>query len=141
MRNEFAEYIASLYYYRKQDGIIFVGSKAHKKLLKDLQNLEKDIFRSDCPIFLPVEYSDTVTLTLDSNLVFYENVGDESYNLTDRFSVRGGPATTTSPTAGARSPSSVCSRLTTGWVRTSWLVLTSLGVLWSVSSTASGGQM
>ena len=48
------------------------------------------MFRSDCPVFMPLEYSDIVELRLDSHIIFYEQHGDGGYNLVDKFAVNGG---------------------------------------------------
>ena len=80
-----------LYYQRKQDGIIFVGNRTHKDMLDMLQSVVPDMFRSDCPIFLPIGYSRTVEMKLDNNIVFYENQVHGRYSLIDKFTVNGGP--------------------------------------------------
>ena len=91
-QNEFADYIARLYHERKQDSLFFIGTQSHKNLLEHLQPLVPDMFKSDSPIFTPVEYSNSVQLRLDNNFVFYESVEEEGYKLVDKFSVNGGPA-------------------------------------------------
>ena len=80
-----------LYRRGKQDSLIFVGSETHKDILNGLQFVTKDMFRSDCPIFLPIEYSRTVEMKLDNNMVFYENHINGKYSLIDKFTVNGGP--------------------------------------------------
>ena len=80
-----------LYYDRKQDSLIFVGSGTHTELLDNLQSTVQDMFRSDCPIFLPIEYSRTVEMKLDNNFVFYENHTNGTSSLIDKFTVNGGP--------------------------------------------------
>ena len=89
--NSFADYIVMLHHRRKQDSLIFAGTKISKGMLEDLHTLEQDIFRSDCPIFLPMEYSNVMTLRLDSNIVFYGDQEDGSYSLVDKFAVNGEP--------------------------------------------------
>ena len=90
-QNELADVIAMLYHGSKQDGLLFVGSQTQKKLLQDVQGLVPELFKSDCPVFLPREYSNIIELRLDNNIVFYENHGDGIYHLTDIFAVNGGP--------------------------------------------------
>ena len=80
-----------LYHQRKQDSLIFVGSETHKDILNGLQFVTKDMFRSDCPIFLPIGYSRTLEVKLDNNMVFYENLINGKYSLIDKFTVNGGP--------------------------------------------------
>ena len=80
-----------LYYDRKQDSLIFIGSEIHTELLDNLQSSVQDMFRSDCPIFLPIEYSRSVEMKLDNNIVFYENHMNGRYSLIDKFTVNGGP--------------------------------------------------
>ena len=79
-----------LYYHRKQDGLIFEGTQSHKALLENLLSLAPEMFRSDCPVFMPLEYSDIVELRLDSHIIFYEQHGDGGYSLVDKFAVNGG---------------------------------------------------
>lgn len=74
----------------KQDSLIFVGSNANNALLEDLQINVPDMFRSDCPVFMPRGYLNMVKQRLDNNVIFYENF-NETYNLTDIFAVNGGP--------------------------------------------------
>ena len=87
-----ADYIAMLYYERNQDSIFFIGTDTHKDLLKHLEPLVPDMFRSDCPIFMPSEYSRTVELRLDNNIIMYEKQKDKSFHLIDKFAVLGGSA-------------------------------------------------
>ena len=69
-QNEFADFIAMMYYRGKQDGFFFVGSQTQGKLLRDLQNIVPDMFQSECPVFLPREYSNIIELRLDNNIIF-----------------------------------------------------------------------
>lgn len=91
-QNEFADYIAKLYHERKQDSLFFIGIQSHIDLLEHLQPLLPDMFRTDCPIIAPMEYSNSVQLRLDNNFVFYESGEEEGYKLVEKFSVSGGPA-------------------------------------------------
>ena len=62
----------------KSDSLIFVGNH-------DLETISS-LFASNCPVFMPTEYSDVVNLRLDSNIVFYQG-GPSQYKLSDIFAV------------------------------------------------------
>ena len=83
-------HIEKVYINRKQDSLIFVDFNTHNALLEDLQTLVPDMFRSDCPVFMPRGYLNLVKQRLDNNVIFYENLNG-TYNLTDIYSVNGGP--------------------------------------------------
>ena len=89
--DELAEHLAFIHLHRKQDGVIFVGNKGHKKLLDLLSLLAPTMFTSDCPIFMPLEYAEDVKLRLDSNVVFFKETSSTNYELFDVFAVKGGP--------------------------------------------------
>ena len=78
-----------MYKQRKQDSIIFVGNDTKKEWLDHLIYLEQKIFSSDCPIFMPGDYSGMMDLRLDSNIIFYQKEEEGTYNLIDKFSVNG----------------------------------------------------
>ena len=86
-QNELADHIAMLYKYRKQDSVFFIGE--NKELLRNLALLEPSMFRSSCPVFMPLGLSDAIDLRLDTNILFYKNINVE-YHLVDKFSVNGG---------------------------------------------------
>ena len=77
---------------RKQDGVIFVGTKSsrHVELLKKLASRVPGMFRSNCPVIMPIEYSTIIQMKLDSHALFYTKEKDEVYKLIDKFSVQGG---------------------------------------------------
>ena len=52
------------------------------------------MFRSEIPIFLPIEHSDVVELRLDNNIIFYQTYEEGKFNLVDKFTVKGGPVIT-----------------------------------------------
>ena len=79
-----------LYREVKQDSVIILANLT-KKWLKHLEHLEPTMFRTDRPIFMPKEYSKTVELKLDSNIVFFEIQANGTINLVDEFAVNGGP--------------------------------------------------
>lgn len=89
--NELALHMDIIHQQRKQDGVIFVGSAGHEKLVKQL---EPSIFSSNCPVFMPNEYTKDIKLRLDSNLIFYNLTALGKYELIDKFAVKGGPPIT-----------------------------------------------
>ena len=95
-KNKFADYIVWLYQHGKQDGLFYVGSESgnHKLLFEQLQFWEIYMFRSEIPIFLPIEHSDVVELRLDNNIIFYQTYDAGKFNLVDKFTVKGGPVIT-----------------------------------------------
>lgn len=68
--------------------------KVHEQLIQTISRDAKFILTSNCPIFLPKEYSDIINLRLDSNIIFYEETTQTQYKLMDIFAVRGGPPIT-----------------------------------------------
>ena len=90
-KNDLADYIAMLYHKRKQDSLFFIGTQNHKDFIELLLAIVPEMFRSDCPIFVPMEYSNSVELRLDHNIVFFEDNRDEGYQLVDKFAVQGDP--------------------------------------------------
>ena len=94
LSNKFVAYLAMMYKHRKQDSLIFKSHTINKNILEHLQTIRQDIFSSDCPIILPIEYSYTVSLRLDNNIVFYEEHDDGTYSLVDKHTVNEGTAFT-----------------------------------------------
>ena len=88
--NELAEHIAMLYQKVKQDSFILTANVT-KEWLKHLEYLEPMMFKSNQPLFMPKEYSETVELRLDSNIIFFEIQRNGIFNLVDEFAVNGGP--------------------------------------------------
>ena len=88
---ELAEHLAIFHQKRKQDGVIFVGSKGHGHLLNLLTQLAPTMFTSEFPVFMPLDYAEDVNLRLDSNIVFYEHTSSTNYGLFDVFAVKKGP--------------------------------------------------
>lgn len=89
--NELADYIDMLYKQRKQDSVIFFGTKPNEAWLRYLVMKEPLIFRGNNPMFMPSDYLNMIELKLDTNIIFYEKENDGRYNLVDTFAVRGGP--------------------------------------------------
>ena len=85
-----AEHMARISKGRKQDGTIFVGSKAHEQLLTQIVELAPSFFTSECPVFMPKDTHNILKLRLDSNIIFYEEVNQTEYKLVDIFAVKGG---------------------------------------------------
>ena len=52
-QHELEEHIVMLYKKRKQDGMIFIG--ASEEFARNLELLQPSMFRSDCPVFIPLE--------------------------------------------------------------------------------------
>ena len=92
---ELAQHITMITLNRRQDGMIFVRDEAKQKnLVEQLLTADRiqyaSMFISNCPVFMPIEYKDLMTLKLNSNIIFYE-VTNASYTLFDIFAVNGGP--------------------------------------------------
>ena len=88
--HELAEHVALIHINRKQDGIIFLG-KGQKQVIEEVTKLAPTIWRSNSPVFMPIESSNDITLRLDSNIIFYEEQGVTDYKLIDLFAVKVGP--------------------------------------------------
>ena len=88
---EMAKHLNAIYQGRKQDGIIFLGTQYHEHLIDQMIKLAPAIFTSEYPVFMPIEYSDMMTLRLDSNIIFYKSSVPHRYELFDKFAVKGGP--------------------------------------------------
>ena len=78
---------------RKQDSVIFVGNQIHHQLIQMLSEAVPTLFNSNCPVFVPVTYSDLINLTFDSNIIFYEvdEKTNSSFTLIDKFAANGQP--------------------------------------------------
>ena len=90
---ELAGHLAMIHKDRKQDVLIFVGSPGHEQLLIELTKLVPSMFTSNCPVFMPRDYSTMIKLRLDSNIIFHEVVtgtGTE-FDLVDIFAIKDGP--------------------------------------------------
>ena len=83
-------HIATLSRGRYQDGLIFVGNSSHENILKWFEMYAPTILRSNCPVFMPAEYTKTINLKLDSNVLFYRQETPKVYKLIDTFAVKGG---------------------------------------------------
>ena len=65
-------FMAKFFYLWQHDSIFFIGTMA-----KDLNLFISEVFRTDCPSFMPVKYVDKMEQRLDNNILFYENIGQE----------------------------------------------------------------
>ena len=88
--NDVAEHLAISHLNRTQDGVIFVGSDDHSQLIELLTMNAPTILRSNCPVFMPIKYSNEIRLRLDSNIIFYEELENSKYHLFDKFVVKDG---------------------------------------------------
>ena len=88
---EMAKHLNAIYKGRKQDGIIFLGTRYHEHLVEQMIKLAPTIFTSDYPVFMPIEYSDMMKLRLDSNIIFYKSSIPQRFELIDKFAVKGSP--------------------------------------------------
>ena len=88
---ELASHLDTITKLRNHDGIIFVGSQGHRKLLKQLAKIVPSIFSSNYPIFMPNDYTNDINLRLDSNVIFYEKEASGMCELIDKFAIKGGP--------------------------------------------------
>ena len=84
-RPKFADFVAKSFHLWQQDSTFFIGSLKTALLVPKM-------FTSDCPAFMPVEYSDRIEHRLDNNILFYEKIGQVRYNLVDIFAIKGGRA-------------------------------------------------
>ena len=89
--NELANHLASIHPHRQQDGLIFVGSQGHEKLLKQLSEGAPSILTLNYPVFMPISYQKDIQLRLDSNIYFYRDIDISNYEVYDIFAVKAGP--------------------------------------------------
>ena len=85
-----AEHLARLHRGRKQDGALFIGGLVHEHLLTQITEIAPSFFTSECPLFMPKGTQKVLELRLDSNIVFYERLNQNEYELTDIFRVKRG---------------------------------------------------
>ena len=94
---EVALHLKTIHNGRKHDGLIFVTSQmpqVHEKLIRQIDDIVPSIFTSNCPVFMPVEYSNMMKLRLDSNILFCKHMNKTGFELEDKFAIKGGPAIT-----------------------------------------------
>ena len=86
---DLVHHLTTLHNNRKQDGIIFTNSPTNRLLVNQLVGELPSMFRSNCPVFMPLEYDMMVKLRLDSNIIFFQEQ-PQSFRLVDKFAVKGG---------------------------------------------------
>ena len=92
--NELIHNLAMLHYERKQDSVIFGGGENGRELVRQLSLQAPTYFRSNCPVFMPVEFVNGTKLRLDSNVIAYQYEEPTKINLVDMFAVKQGPTLT-----------------------------------------------
>ena len=88
------QHLALIYKQRKQNGVFYLGSQGHEKLLKQLSKMFPTMLTSNYPTFMPSSYQDKIELRLDSNILFYEEKSLTRYELYDIFAVKAEPPIT-----------------------------------------------
>ena len=88
--NDVVEHLATSHLNRTQDGIIFAGSDHNSQLLEMMNSHAPTIFRSACPVIMPLEFAEEIKLRLDSHIIFYEYQETTKYHLFDKFAVKDG---------------------------------------------------
>ena len=90
-----AEHLKILHLTRKQDGVIFADNgNGMSTLVEEVSNLVPTLFRSPCPVFMPLDHARLIELRLDSNVLFYNRENDQGYMLLDKYAFKGGPPMT-----------------------------------------------
>ena len=87
---ELASYLISIHQQHKQDGLIFVGGQANNEILKQISKSASTLLTSNYPIFMPTSYKNNIQLRLDSNIFFFSDRENGTYELHDIFAVKGG---------------------------------------------------
>ena len=90
--NQLANHMDKIHQGRKQDGLIFIGNQGHENLLKQLSQGAPYILTPNYPVFMPISYQKYIQFRLDSNILFYSDNNDGTYELNDIFAVKGGPS-------------------------------------------------
>ena len=70
--NELIHHLAMLHYQRKQDSVLFAGGDYGRNLVRQLSLQAPTYFRSNCPVFMPIEFVNGTELRLDSNVIIYQ---------------------------------------------------------------------
>ena len=90
-----AKHLETLYLSRKQDGVIFADDgDGMTELVEEITQLIPLLFRTQCPVIVPLGYSHLIDLRLDSNSLFYMQENDYKYKLFDIYAFNGGPPIT-----------------------------------------------
>ena len=56
------QHLALIFKQRKQDGVFYLGSQGHEKLLKQLSKMFPTMLTSNYPTFMPSSYQDKIEL-------------------------------------------------------------------------------
>ena len=86
--NETVEHLDTTFKNRKQDGIILVGDQGHRQLIRQLTKITPSIFSGNCPVFMPIDYTNDIRMRLDTNVIFYKE-SHGLYELIDKFAIKG----------------------------------------------------
>ena len=89
--NDLAAHLDLINQERKQDGLIFVGNEYHAGLIKHISDVAPSLFRPNYPLFMPYSYQNDIQLRLDSNIIFFKDNDNGTFELHDIFAVKGGP--------------------------------------------------
>ena len=86
-----AEHLKTLHLTRKQDGVIFADNgKGISTLVQKVSNLVPSLFRSPCPVFMPLDHARLIELRLDSNVLFYKEEINDGYTLLEKYAFKDG---------------------------------------------------
>ena len=89
-----AKHLETLHLSRKQDAVIFADGNRMSTLVEETSNLIPSLFRSPCPVFMPLADAHLIELRLDSNTLFYKQEDNHGYILLDKYAFKGGPPIT-----------------------------------------------
>ena len=89
--NALAAHLDLINQQRKQDGLIFIGNEHHAGLIKHISDVAPSLFRPNYPLFMPFSYQNDIKLRLDSNIIFFMDNDNGTFELHDIFAVKGGP--------------------------------------------------
>ena len=89
-----AKHLETLHLSRKQDAVIFADGNGMSTLVEETSNLIPSLFRSPCPVFMPLVNAHLIELRLDSNALFYTQEDTHGYILLDKYAFKGGPPIT-----------------------------------------------
>ena len=73
---------------------ILLSGEGHKDLILKLRD-HPLLFSFNHVWVMPIEYGSLMSLRLDNNIIFYENITGGSYNIYDSYAIKGGRSITT----------------------------------------------
>ena len=85
---DLASHLITIHQQNKQDGLIFVGGQSNNELLKQISKSASFLFTSNYPVFMPTSYKNDIKLRLDSNIFFFSDHKDGTYELQDIFAIK-----------------------------------------------------